>query len=95
MFNWIASIFDAPSYTQEELKSFDKLKLEEIVREWGIELDRRKTKAKLINELLKIEEFRDLDKLELEKIGRKSGIELDRRTTKTKMIKELLKVIKL
>ena len=30
MFNWIASIFGKSTYTKEELKEFDKLKLEEI-----------------------------------------------------------------
>ena len=52
--NWIISIFDKSTYTKEELKEFDSLKLEEIGRKWGVELDRRETKAKLIKELLKL-----------------------------------------
>ena len=42
------------TYTKAELKSFDNLGLEEIGRTWGIELDRRETSNKLINQLLKI-----------------------------------------
>ena len=42
------------TYTKAELKSFDKIGLEEIGRTWGIELDRRETSNKLINQLLKI-----------------------------------------
>lgn len=42
------------TYTKSELKSFDKIGLEEIGRTWGVELDRRETKDKLIKQLLKI-----------------------------------------
>ena len=53
MFNWIKKLFRT-SYTKEELNNFDKVGLEEIGRKWGIELDRRETKAKLVKELLKV-----------------------------------------
>tara|TARA_B110000285_G_C14817151_1_gene464747 strand:- start:498 stop:668 length:171 start_codon:yes stop_codon:yes gene_type:complete len=52
MFNWIKKIFRT-SYTKAELKGLDKVSLEQIGRKWGIELDRRETKDKLIKELLK------------------------------------------
>ncbi len=42
------------SYTKAELNNFDKVGLEEIGRTWGVELDRRETKGKLIKQLLKI-----------------------------------------
>jgi hypothetical protein len=55
MFNWLVNIFKSKSkYSKAELQAFDKIGLEEIGRSWGIELDRRETKAKLIKELLKI-----------------------------------------
>ena len=55
MFNWMKNLFlMRQTYTKAELKSFDKLGLEEIGRTCGIELDRRETSNKLINQLLKI-----------------------------------------
>jgi hypothetical protein len=55
MFNWMKNLFlMRQSYTKSELKSFDKIGLEEIGRTWGVELDRRETKDKLIKQLLKI-----------------------------------------
>jgi len=55
MFNWIKNLFlPKYKYTKEELKSFDKLGIEAIGRTWGIELDRRETKDKLIKKLLKV-----------------------------------------
>ena len=55
MFKWIKNIFlMRQPYIKAELKSFDKLGLEEIGRKWGIELDRRETKDKLIKALLKV-----------------------------------------
>jgi|TARA_R100000541_G_scaffold2852_5_gene9380 hypothetical protein len=55
MFNWIKNlILMRQSYTKAELNNFDKVGLEEIGRTWGVELDRRETKGKLIKQLLKI-----------------------------------------
>jgi len=55
MFNWMKNLFlMRQTYTKSELKSFDKIGLEEIGRKWGIELDRRETKDKLIKALLKV-----------------------------------------
>jgi hypothetical protein len=55
MFNWMKKLFSMrQKYTKIELKSFNKLVLEEIGRTWGVELDRRETSDKLIKQLLKI-----------------------------------------
>ncbi len=55
MFNWIKKLFLPKwNYTKAELREFDKVTLEEIGRSWGIELDRRETKVKLVKQLLKV-----------------------------------------
>jgi|TARA_B100000780_G_C21125711_1_gene456723 hypothetical protein len=55
MFNWIKKLFLPKwNYTKAELREFDKVTLEEIGRSWGIELDRRETKDKLVKQLLKV-----------------------------------------
>ena len=55
MFNWIKKLFLPKwNYTKAELGEFDKVTLEEIGRSWGIELDRRETKDKLVKQLLKV-----------------------------------------
>lgn len=52
MFSWVKNLF-RPTYTQSELNQMDKLELERIGRKWGIELDRRFVKSKLIKQLQK------------------------------------------
>jgi len=58
MFNWIKRLMlndGLPEvYTKEELKEMSKIDLEKIGRQYGIELDRRLTKTKLINQLMKV-----------------------------------------
>ena len=58
MFNWIKRLMlndELPEvYTKEELKEMSKIDLEKIGRQYGIELDRRLTKTKLINQLMKV-----------------------------------------
>jgi len=58
MFNWIKRLMlngGLPEvYTKEELKEMSKIDLEKLGRQHGIELDRRLTKTKLINQLLKV-----------------------------------------
>ena len=65
MFNWIKKLFapiDAvvvdevsePTHTAESLAKLTKVQLEESGRTVGVELDRRKKKATLIEELLTV-----------------------------------------
>tara|TARA_B100001939_G_C16862554_1_gene582554 strand:+ start:94 stop:558 length:465 start_codon:yes stop_codon:yes gene_type:complete len=84
--------------TEEEdsLESKTKLELEAIGREHGIELDRRKNKDDLIEELQEAMSEEDLEsktKVELEAIGREHGVELDRREKKTTLIEKLKGII--
>lgn len=72
-----------------ELKKLTKGKLEELGRKFGLELDKRFTKAKLIAAL---EEHIDgLSKDDLEAEGRKQGVELDKRKNKKSLIAEVAK----
>ena len=42
---------DCEKFAKDELKAMTKTQLEQVGRDHGIELDKRKTKAKLIDEL--------------------------------------------
>ena len=91
---------EAPT-TVEEVKEelmtdMTKLELEAKGREHGIELDRRKSKDDLIEELQEAmyeEVFESKTKVELEAIGREHGVELDRREKKTTLIEKLKGII--
>jgi hypothetical protein len=59
MFGWIKKILFVPTiveevHTVESLSKLTKLQLEELGREHGIELDRRKRKDTLVKELLEV-----------------------------------------
>ena len=69
MFNWMKKLFapiepeivtevgteePVPTHTSESLAKLTKLQLEELGRTVGVELDRRKKKATLIEELLDV-----------------------------------------
>ena len=65
MFNWLKKIFapieavvvdevSEPTHTAESLAKLTKAQLEKLGRENGVELDRRKNKATLIDELLTV-----------------------------------------
>lgn len=71
-----------------ELKKLTKAKLEELGRKFGLELDKRFTKAKLIETLEK--HINGMTKAELESEGRKQGVELDKRKKKETLIKEVV-----
>ena len=71
----------------EELKKLTKVKLEELGRKFGLELDRRLSKAKLVVEL--DTHIKSLDKNELEELGREQGIELDKRKSTKSLVKEV------
>jgi hypothetical protein len=50
-----APVVEAPVvYTADDLNKLTKLQLEELGREHGIELDRRRKKATLVAELLEV-----------------------------------------
>tara|TARA_R100000278_G_C5460906_1_gene160852 strand:+ start:852 stop:1262 length:411 start_codon:yes stop_codon:yes gene_type:complete len=70
-----------------ELKKLTKIKLEELGRKFGLELDRRLSKGKLVKEL--DEHITSLDKNELEELGRDQGIELDKRKSTKSLVKEV------
>ena len=73
-----------------------KIELESLGRQHGIELDRRHSKTKLVEELtdhMEMKDFSDCSKMELEAIGRRYGIELDRRKKKETLIEELEEVL--
>ena len=81
---------------EELMTDMTKLELEAKGREHGIELDRRKNKDDLIEELQEAMAEEDLEsktKVELEAIGREHGVELDRREKKTTLIEKLKGII--
>ena len=80
-----------------EYEDMSKDELEAEGREHGIELDKRRSKDDLIEELHDhITENPDLNqmtKVELESLGREHGVELDRRKSKADLIEELKEVL--
>ena len=81
---------------EELMTDMSKLELEAKGREHGIELDRRKSKDDLIEELQEAMDEDDLEsktKSELEAIGREHGVELDLREKKTTLIDKLKGII--
>ena len=80
----------------KSLHEMSKKELENLGRQHGIELDRRYSKAKLVEELtdhMEMKDYDDCSKMELEAIGRRYGIELDRRKKKETLIEELQEVL--
>ena len=81
---------------KKSLHEMTKIELESLGRQHGIELDRRHSKTKLVEELtdhMEMKDFSDCSKMELEAIGRRYGIELDRRKKKETLIEELEEVL--
>ena len=70
-----------------DIKKLTKKGLEDLGRKFGLELDRRLKKDKLVAELE--EHTQSLSKNELEDLGREQGIELDRRKSSGSLIKEV------
>lgn len=78
------------------LHEMTKIELESLGRQHGVELDRRHSKSKLVEELTDHMEMKDYDacsKMELEAVGRRYGLELDRRKKKETLIEELEEAI--
>ncbi len=68
----------------EDLKKLSKNKLEELGRKYGLELDRRILKNKMVKQLK--DHIESLDKSDLEAIAREDGVELDRRLKKETLV---------
>lgn len=70
-----------------DYNKLSKDELESLGRKYGLELDRRILKGKMVKQLT--DHISSLDKDELEAIGREQGIELDKRHNKETLVSEL------
>lgn len=70
-----------------EYSKLSKDELEELGRKYGVELDRRLLKSKMVKQLDK--HISSLSKDELEALAREDGVELDKRLTKEKLVKQV------
>jgi len=64
-----------------------KEELEELARKYGVELDRRLLKSKMVKQLEK--HIASISKDELEELAREDGVELDKRLTKEKLVEQV------
>ena len=69
-----------------EYSKLSKDELEELARKYGVELDRRLLKSKMVKQLEK--HISSISKDELEEIG-EDGVELDKRLTKEKLVEQV------
>ena len=70
-----------------EYSKLSKDELEELGRKYGIELDRRLLKSKMVKQL--DNHISSLSKDELEALAREDGVELDKRLTKEKLVDQV------
>ncbi len=70
-----------------EYSKLSKDELEELGRKYGVELDRRLLKSKMVKQLDK--HISSLSKDELEALARENGVELDKRLTKEKLVEQV------
>ena len=70
-----------------EYSNLSKEELEELGRKYGIELDRRLLKSKMVKQL--DDHISSLSKDELEELAREDGVELDKRLTKEKLVEQV------
>ena len=70
-----------------EYSKLSKEELEELGRKYGIELDRRLLKSKMVKQLDK--HISSLSKDQLEELAREDGVELDKRLTKEKLVEQV------
>ncbi len=73
-----------------EYSKLSKEELEELARKYGIELDRRLLKSKMVKQLEK--HISSLSKDQLEELAREEGVELDKRLTKEKLIDQVASI---
>jgi transposase len=70
-----------------EYSNLSKEELEELGRKYGVELDRRLLKSKMVKQL--DDHISSLSKDELEELAREDGVELDKRLTKEKLVEQV------
>ena len=70
-----------------EYSKLSKDELEELGRKYGVELDRRLLKSKMVKQVEN--HISSLSKDELEELAREDGVELDKRLTKEKLVKQV------
>jgi len=70
-----------------EYLNLSKEELEELARKYGVELDRRLLKSKMVKQLEK--HISSLSKDELEELAREDGVELDKRLSKEKLVEQV------
>ena len=70
-----------------EYSKLSKDELEELGRKYGVELDRRLLKSKMVKQLEN--HISSLSKDELEELAREDGVELDKRLTKEKLVEQV------
>lgn len=75
------------------LDEMNKVELEALGRQYGVELDRRHAQETLVEEVEQAIDLTKLTKIELEKLGREHGVELDRRLSKAKLVAQLADII--
>ena len=73
-----------------DLKKLSKDELEELGRKYGLELDRRIIKGKMVKQLQ--EHIDSLSKDKLEELAREDGVELDKRHSKETLVKQVAKI---
>jgi uncharacterized protein (DUF2344 family) len=71
-------------------KKLSKEELESLGRKYGVELDRRFLKSKMVKQLEK--HIDSLSKDKLEELAREDGVELDKRHTKDKLVKQVASI---
>jgi len=71
-------------------KNLSKDELEELGRKYGVELDRRILKSKMVKQLEK--HISSISKDKLEEIAREDGVELDKRHTKEKLVNQVASI---
>jgi poly-D-alanine transfer protein DltD len=73
-----------------DFKKLSKKELEDLGIKYGIDLDRRLLKSKMVKQL---KNFIDsLSKDDLEQEARKEGVELDKRLTKDKLVSQVAEI---
>ena len=73
-----------------EYSKLSKEELEELGRKYGVELDRRLLKSKMVKQLEN--HISSLSKDELEELAREDGVELDKRLTKEKLVEQVAEI---
>jgi hypothetical protein len=84
----VQSLTEAP-VGNKSLDEMTKVELEALGRTHGVELDRRRSKETLVDQVEEVLDLSKMSKIRLEQLGRQHGLELDRRLTKDKLIAQL------